>query len=77
MEKLNAAIDSFTTGQLRPLGITVIILVLMVIGFCLIGGTRQMIDWAKNHIFYIIGGAILIYLGADIANSFVTTLGGF
>jgi type IV secretory pathway VirB2 component (pilin) len=77
MEALKTAIDSFTTGQLRPLGITVVVLALVVVGFCLIGGTRQMIDWAKNHIFHIIGGTILIYLATDIATSFITTLGGF
>ena len=77
MEALKTAIDSFTTGQLRPLGITVVVLALMVVGFSLIGGTRQMIDWAKNHIFHIIGGTILIYLATDIATSFITTLGGF
>ena len=77
MEALKTAIDSFTTGQLRPLGITVVVLALVVVGFCLIGGTRQMIDWAKNNIFHIIGGTILIYLATDIATSFITTLGGF
>lgn len=77
MEALKTAIETFTTGQLQPLGITCVILALVVIGLCLIVGTRQMIDWAKNHIFHVIGGAVLIYLASDIATSFITTLSGF
>lgn len=77
MEALKTAIETFTTGQLQPLGIAFVILAIVVIGLCLIVGTRQMIDWAKNHIFHVIGGAVLIYLASDIATSFITTLGGF
>lgn len=79
MNALNTAIETFTTNQLVPLGITVIILALIVVGFALVGGTRQMTDWAKNHIFQIIAGAILIYLATDIAQSFISNLtsGGF
>lgn len=77
MEQVGSAISNFTTGQLVPLGSTVIVLALVVIGFSFVIGTRQMLDWAKNHIFHIIGGAILIYLASDIATSFITSLGGF
>ncbi len=76
MDALKNSINTFTTSQLVPLGGTVIVLALVVIGFSLIVGTRQMIDWAKNHIFHIIGGTILIYLAMNIAESFITSLGG-
>ncbi len=76
MNALKGAIETFINSQLVPLGVTVIVLALVVVGFALIGGTRQMIDWAKNHIFHIAGGAILIYLATDIAQSVVTSLGG-
>lgn len=76
MEALKNSINTFVTGQLVPLGGTVIVLALVVLGFSLIIGTRQMIDWAKNHIFHIIGGTVLIYLGMNIAQSFIESLGG-
>ena len=76
MTALKGAIEAFTNNQLIPLGLTVIVLALVIVGFALIAGTRQMVDWAKNHIFHIAGGAILIYLAVDIAQSFVTSLGG-
>lgn len=44
MDALKGAIETFTNNQLIPLGITVIVLALVVVGFALIGGTRQMID---------------------------------
>lgn len=76
MEALKSAINTFTTNQLVPLGGTVIVLALVVVGFSIICGTRQMVDWAKNHIFHIIGGSVLIYLATSIATSFITSLGG-
>lgn len=75
MGKLGEAIRTFTDSQLVPLGITVIILAVVVVGFAFVGGTRQMLDWAKNHIFHIAAGAVLIYLAADIAQSFISSLG--
>lgn len=77
MQALKISIETFAIEQLRPLGITFVILALIVIGLCLIVGTRQMIDWAKNHIFHVIGGTVLIYLASDLATSFITALGGF
>ena len=76
MDALKRAIEVFTTNQLVPLGVTVIVLVLVVLGFAFILGTRQIIYWAKNHIYHIAGGSILIYLSVDIAQSIVSSLGG-
>lgn len=76
MEALKNSINTFVTSQLVPLGGTVIVLALVVVGFSIVCGTRQMVDWAKNHIFHIIGGTILIYLATSIAQSFITSLGG-
>lgn len=76
MENLGRAIQTFINSQLVPLGFVVGVAALVVVGFALVGGTHSLKEWAKNHIYTIIAGLVLIYLAANIAQSFITSLGG-
>ena len=75
MERIGQAIDTFLNSQLIPLAATVIVAAVGIVGCALIVGHRQLIDWAKSHIFHIVIGTVLIYLGSNIVQSFITSLG--
>lgn len=76
MENLGRAIQTFVNSQLVPLGFVVAVAAVVIVGFALIGGTHSLKEWAKNHIYTIVGGLVLIYLAANIVTSFITSLGG-
>lgn len=76
MQNLGIAIQTFVNSQLIPLGFVVAVAAIVVVGFALIGGTHNLKEWAKNHIYTVIGGLILIYLAGNIVASFITSLGG-
>lgn len=75
MEQLGNSIQAFLDGQLIPLAATVIIAAVVVVGCALVIGHRQVIDWAKSHIYHIVAGTILIYLGSNIVRSLIESLG--
>ena len=75
MEKLGESIQTFINGQLSPLAATIIIAAVVIVGIALVIGHRQVIDWAKSHIYHIVAGTVLIYLGANIVQSVIESLG--
>ena len=75
MEQLGTAIQSFLDSQLIPLAATIILAAVVICGFAIVGGTQKLVDWTKGHIYHIIAGAVLIYLGSNIVNSFISSLG--
>lgn len=73
MERLSTLVINFLSSQIMPLGVTVIIVGLVLVGASFMTG-RKARDWGKEHIFWLIGGAAVFYtalsVGPEIAAAF-------
>ncbi len=70
MALLKAYITDFINANIMPLGVTVIGIALIMVGFALIIGTQRMKEWAKSHIFEIIIGGAILYTATQWAKDF-------
>ena len=75
MTQLKEAIQKCSDTQLIPVAATFIVAAVVIVGCALIIGHRQVVDWAKSHIYHIIAGTVLVYLASNIVQSFITSLG--
>lgn len=69
MSQLSNWISNVTSSQLFPLGVVVAVAAFTIVGLALIMGTRKMTEWAKEHIFQIIAGLVLIYGASALVQS--------
>lgn len=70
MALLKTYITDFINANIMPLGVTVIGIALIMVGFALIIGTQRMKEWAKGHIFEIIIGGAILYTATQWAKDF-------
>lgn len=75
MEQLTQAIENFTQSQLIPLAVPIAIAAITIVGLGFLIGWQRVIDWCKGHILHILLGLALIYLGTNLIQSYVTSLG--
>ena len=75
MEQLGIAIENFINSQILPLAAILIFAAFVIVGLFVVAGPHHMLDKAKERLYYIVGGAVLIYFGANIAQGLITSLG--
>ena len=72
---LGSTVQSFITGQIVPLGVTALFVGIVLIGGSFMAGKRAR-EWGKEHLFWMLIGAALVYSAASLAPSIAASLGG-
>lgn len=70
---LQQAIENYLKSDILPLGITVIIISLVCVGFGMMSG-RKAREWAKEHILWVVIGSAVLYNAFAIAQKYVSAM---
>lgn len=74
MEQLKSLIDTFVSSKVMPLGVTIILVGLVLVGGSFMAGKKAR-DWGKEHLFWLIGGAALFYTAISWAPEIAASFG--
>lgn len=75
MQQLKTMIENFVNNNIIPLGVTAIFVVIVIMGFAFLAPGHKAREWAKEHVFWLIIGAALIYTAASWARDIATSFG--